>query len=112
MKKYEALFVLDSAASEDATKVILDRVQKDIEHAGGHVETVQKMGPRPLARDMNTRSAGYYANFIFSAPPKAISELDAKFHLDTELLRWQFSLFVPEPVRKARIKPETVGAHE
>ena len=112
MNKYEALIVLDAAAKEESIKEIIDRVQKEIETAGGHVETIQKMGPRPLARNMKTRSSGYYANVIFTAPPKAIHELDAKFHLETDILRWQITDFVPEPVRKRRIRPETAGVPE
>jgi small subunit ribosomal protein S6 len=112
LKKYEALFILDAAIQEEAVKEIIDRIQKDIEHAGGHVETVQKMGQRPLARDMKQRSAGYYANFIFSVPPKAIHGLDAKFHLETDLLRWHMTDFVPEPVRKKRTQPATALSGE
>ena len=108
--KYEGLFILDAVAKEELIKETLDRIQKEIEHAGGSVEAVQKMGQRPLARNMQTRSSGFYANIIFNAPPKAVHELDAKFHLDPDLLRWHITDFVPEPVRKRRIKPETVGA--
>src|SRR5207247_9870110 len=109
-KKDEGLCIIDTAGKEEVEKEIIDRIQKAIEHAGGHVETVQKMGSRPFARTTEKRSAGNYANVIFSAPPKAIRELDTKFHLETDLLRWHITDFVPEPVRKRRIKPETVGA--
>jgi small subunit ribosomal protein S6 len=103
LNKYEGLMILNTAGKEEAEKDILDRIQKDIEQAGGRVETVQKMGSRPFARETNGMSAGYYANFIFRAPPKAISELDAKLHLDTEVFRWLFTEPIPEaPVREPR----------
>jgi ribosomal protein S6 len=105
MNKYEALFILDVVGREDAEKDMIDRIQKDIEHAGGSVETVQKMGPKPFARPTAKRSSGHYVNVIFHAPPQAISQLDTKFHLDTELLRWNITEFVPEPVRKPRREP-------
>ena len=91
LNKYEALVILDTAGREDAEKDIIERVQKEIQQAGGKVETVQKMGPKPFARVTHKRSAGSYVNFIFAAPGKAIAELDAKFHLDTDLFRWQFT---------------------
>ncbi len=108
MKKYEALFILDVVGREDAEKEIIERIQKEIEQAGGSVETVQKMGQRPFARPTSKRSAGHYVNVIFHAPPKAIAALDAKFHLDADLFRWQITEFIPEPERKPRREPASV----
>ena len=105
MKKYEALLILDVMGREDAEKDIIDRIQKDIEHAGGNVETVQKMGPKPFARPNSKRSAGHYVNVIFHAPGTAITQLDAKFHLDADVFRWQVTESIPEPERKPRREP-------
>jgi ribosomal protein S6 len=55
------------------------------------VDKVQRMGARPFARDTRKRTSGFYVNFIFDAPPKAVAELDAKLHLETEVFRWQFT---------------------
>ena len=105
MKKYEGLFILDVVGREDAEKEIIDRIQKEIEHAGGSVETVQKMGQKPFARTTAKHTAGHYVNVIFHAPPKAIQQLDAKFHLDDDVFRWHMTEFIPEPVRKPRREP-------
>jgi ribosomal protein S6 len=106
VNKYEGLFILDASIKEETLKEIVDRIQKDIEHAGGRVETVQKMGQRPLARSLGKQTAGYYANFIFQAPSKAVGELNAKLHLATDILRWQFTLAPAEqPERKPRRIP-------
>jgi ribosomal protein S6 len=105
-KKYEGLFILDSSVEEETLKEIIERIQKDIEHAGGRVETVQKMGQRPLARTTAKQSAGFYVNYIFQAPPTAIAELDAKLHLATDVFRWQFTLAPAEQTeRKPRRLP-------
>lgn len=100
LKRYELLVILDTAGREDAEKEIIERVQKEIQQAGGKIETVQKIGQKPFARTTRRRSAGYYVNFIFAAPGKAIAELDAKFHLDTDLFRWQFTEALPEMPRR------------
>jgi ribosomal protein S6 len=113
LKKYEGLFILDIAGREDLEKEIVERIQKAIEHAGGRVETVQRMGSRPFARTSRTRSSGYYVNFIFQAPPTAITELDAKFHLETDIFRWQFTEAMPEmPVREPRATAEAGAERE
>jgi len=102
--KYEGMFIFDPTTKEEAVKEITDRVQALIKAAGGVVQTVQKMDQRAFARTTNKRSSGYYVNFIFTAPPKAIAELDAKFHLETGLMRWQITRFqeVSLPVRTRR----------
>ena len=113
MKKYEGLFILDIAGREDAEKEIVERIQKAIEHASGRVETVQRMGSRPFARTSRGRSSGYYVNFIFTAPPKATAELDGKFHLETDIFRWQFTEAMPEmPVREPRATAEAGAQRE
>lgn len=101
-KRYEVLVILDTAGREDTEKTdkeIIERIQKEIQRAGGKVETIQKMGQKPFARVTRRRSAGSYVNFIFSAPRKAIAELDAKFHLDPDLFRW---LFTEAPPREPK----------
>jgi len=110
VKRYEGLLILDVIGNEDAEKTIIDRVQKEIETAGGTVETVQKMGPKPFARPTTKRSAAHYVNVIFSAPAKALGALDAKFHLDSELFRWQFTEIVPEKPYKPRRERKAAAA--
>lgn len=90
MKAYEGLFILETAGQEDASKELLDKIQKEIEAVGGRVDSVQKLGLRTFARGTEKRSAGFYVNYLFRAPANAIAELDAKFHLDPEIFRWQF----------------------
>ena len=106
MKKYEGLFIFDVIGKEDAEKELIERIQKEIEQAGGRVETVQKMGPKPFARNSAKRSAGHYVNVIFDAPAKAMGVLDAKFNLDTEMFRWQITEVIPEKVRKKKVKKD------
>lgn len=116
MNKYEGLFILDAAAKEEVLKEEMDKVQAAIQQAGGAVLNVQKMDQRPFARSRGRHESGYYVNFIFQAPSKAIAELDAKFHLETGLLRWQFTCH-EEPLseeeeqkRRRRKKAEETAA--
>lgn len=103
LNKYEGLFILDTASKDEPSKEIVEKIQKEIERLGGRVETVQRMGARAFARVTHKRSAGYYVNYVFQAPPKALAELDAKFHLEPEIFRWMLVEPMPEqPERKPR----------
>jgi ribosomal protein S6 len=76
VKKYEGLFILEVAGKEEdvGKRDSLTRIQKTIEQAGGRVETVQRMGPRPFARDLaQAHAPGYYVNYRFPCPAQGDS---------------------------------------
>ncbi len=96
MKRYEGLFILNTAGKEEGIKDIIDRVSAEITSAGGKIETVQKMDKRPFARVADKRSSsGFYTNVIFEAPATAISQLNRRFGLNEEVFR---VLFTEAPV--------------
>lgn len=97
MKRYEGLFILNTAGKEEGIKDALDKISAEITTAGGKVETVQKMDRKPFARIADKRhTAGFYANVIFNAAPAAIAALRSKFALNEEVFRVIFTNS-PEP---------------
>lgn len=97
MKRYEGLFILNTAGKEEGIKEALDKISAEITTAGGQVETVQKMDRKAFARIADKRhTAGFYANVIFSAAPAAIAALRSKFALNEEVFRVIFTNS-PEP---------------
>jgi ribosomal protein S6 len=97
MKRYEGLFILNSAAREEAIKDTLDKISAEISAAGGKVETVQKMDRKHFARVADKKhNAGFYANVIFSGTPSIITQLNSKFSLNEEVFRVMFTE-TPEP---------------
>jgi ribosomal protein S6 len=97
VKRYEGLFILNTAGKEEGIKEALDKISADITAAGGRVETVQKMDRKPFARVADKKhGAGFYANVIFNAAPSAIAPLRTKFALNDEVFRVIFT-DSPEP---------------
>lgn len=92
MKRYEGLFILDTAGKEEGIKDVLDKVSEEITTAGGKVETVQKMDKRPFARTNGKLAAGFYVNVIFEIQPSAIVALNGTFALNTDVYRVVFTL--------------------
>ena len=101
MRKYEGLFILDTAGKEEGIKDVIDKIEAEITAAGGKIETVQKMEKRAFARVSNKRySAGYYVNIIFEAAPSLIAPLRTKFALNDDVYRVIFtSAPAPKPVQ-------------
>ena len=92
MKRYEGLFILNTAAKEEGIKDIIDHITNDITATGGKVETVQKMDKRAFARVADKKySSGFYVNVIFEAGPNAVAQLRHKFGLNDEVFRVLFS---------------------
>jgi ribosomal protein S6 len=97
VKRYEGLFILNTAGKEEAVKDTLDKVEAEIVAAGGKVETVQKMERKSFARVADKKHiAGFYANVIFNGTPALISQLRTKFALSEDVFRVIFT-DSPEP---------------
>jgi ribosomal protein S6 len=103
VKRYEGLFILNTAGKEEAIKDTIDKLSTEINSAGGRVETVQKMDKRNFTRVADKRhSSGFYVNVIFECPPAAIAQLQSRFALNADVFRVMFSL-APVPKEAAAV---------
>jgi ribosomal protein S6 len=90
--KYEGLFILNLAGTEDSVKDAIDRITAAIGETGGRIETVQKMDKRNFSRVTDKKvPAGFYVNFIFNLEPAKLGELKARFQHDAEVYRALFT---------------------
>ena len=97
MKRYEGLFILNTAGKEEGIKDIIDRISAEIAALGGKVETVQKMDKRPFARVADKRhTAGFYVNVIFEIKRSAIVALRTRFALSEDVFRVSITI-APAP---------------
>jgi len=92
VKRYEGLFILDTAGKEEGIKDTIDKISAEITSAGGKVETVQKMDKKPFSRVANKKhNAGFYVNVIFESQPAVLDQLKHKFAMNSEVFRVMFS---------------------
>jgi ribosomal protein S6 len=97
VKRYEGLFILNTAGREEGVKDALDKISSEITAAGGKVETVQKMERKNFARVADKKhSTGFYANVIFTGTPVIVTQLRTKLALNEEIFRVFFTQ-APEP---------------
>ena len=102
MKRYEGLFILETAGKEESLKDAIDKISAEITSAGGKVETVQKMDKRNFSRVANKKhTAGNYVNIIFETNPSALDQLKHRFALNEEVFR---VLFTNAPTPKLATK--------
>src|SRR5215831_9396110 len=100
MKRYEGLFILETAAKEEGIKEAIDKISAEIAAAGGKVETVQKMDKRNFTRVADKKhNAGYYVNIIFESQPAALSQLKHRLAMNSDVFRVLFTNApAPKPV--------------
>lgn len=102
MKKYEGLFILNTAGKEENVKELIDKVTEEITQAGGKVETVQKMDKRSFSRVADKKfNSGFYVNVIFESEAKNLAGLRSRFALNEDVFRVMFSeAAAPAPERQ------------
>jgi ribosomal protein S6 len=100
VKRYEGLFILDTAAKEEGIKDTIDRISAEITALGGKVETVQKMDKKNFVRVANKRhTAGFYVNIIFQGQPAMLDPLKRRFAMSQDVFRVLFTNApAPKPV--------------
>ena len=102
MKRYEGLFILNTAAKEETLKDTIDKLSSEITSAGGKVETVQKMDKKNFARVADKKhSSGHYVNVIFESQPAVLPQLQSRFALSEDVFR---VLFTEAPAPKVEKK--------
>ncbi|MFN7140530.1 MAG: 30S ribosomal protein S6 [Limisphaerales bacterium] len=92
MKKYEGLFILDTAGKEEGIKDAIDKISAEITSVGGKVETVQKMDKKNFSRVADKRhTSGFFVNVIFESNPDAIQQLRSRFAMNSDVFRVMFT---------------------
>lgn len=102
MKKYEGLFILNTAGKEEGIKEAIDKISAEITQAGGKVETVQKMDKKSFSRVASKQvNSGFYVNIIFESTADVVAQLQTRFALNDEVFRVLFTHQAPTPAPKA-----------
>lgn len=96
MKRYEGLFILNTAGKEEGVKEMIDRISNEITATGGRIETVQKMDKKNFARISDKKyTSGFYVNVIFEAKPETIAVLRKHLVLNEDVYRVMFNVAPP-----------------
>jgi ribosomal protein S6 len=92
VKRYEGLFILETAGKEEGLKDTIDKISAEIGAVGGKLETVQKMDKRNFARVADKKhNAGHYVNVIFESEPAALDQLKHRLAMNGDVFRVIFT---------------------
>ena len=93
MKRYEGLFILNTAGQEEGLKDMIDKISNEITATGGRIETVQKMDKKNFARVSDKKyTGGFYVNVIFETKPENIAVIRKHLSLNEDVFRVMFHI--------------------
>ena len=104
INSYEALFIVDVEAGEEAAKAVVTKFLNRIAKNGEIVE-VADWGKRRLAYPINDKPEGYYTVVTFKSEPEYPAELERRFNIDESVMRSLVIRLEYEAVAKAVAAP-------
>ncbi len=87
MKKYEAVFILNTRKNTDDGKTFMAELEELIKSQGGEMLEVVAMGRKQFAREITKIKAGMYWNFSFNINPDSVESIRDKYRLDERVIR-------------------------
>ncbi len=87
MNKYESIIIVNPKVEEEGLKALEEKFTGLInEH--GKVESVENMGKKKLAYNINKCSEGTYILFNFEAEPDSIQELERVYRITDDIMKF------------------------
>jgi small subunit ribosomal protein S6 len=90
MKNYELLTIFKPSLDSDELDKAVDKISADIKSAKGEVSSVDKMGRKKLAYDLQGYRDGFFTTMVVSLPADAIVEFKRNLKLNDNVLRFMF----------------------
>jgi len=90
MKNYELLTIFKPSLDSEELDKAVDKISADIKAAKGEVSTIDKIGRKKLAYDLQGYRDGYFTNMIVSLPADAIVDFKRNLKLNDNILRFMF----------------------
>ena len=90
MKNYELLAILKPSLDSEELDKVVDKISEEIKSYKGSVSSIDKMGRKKLAYDVQGYRDGYFTNMILSIPAETVVEFKRNLKLNDNVLRFMF----------------------
>ena len=88
MKTYEALFIIEPDAASERFDQVKTALAQDIERYKGVINRTEELGQRVLSYPINHCTEGFYYLMDFSVAPALVTDIRARYRLNTDVLRY------------------------
>ena len=90
MKNYELLVIFKPSLDSEELDKVVDKISEEIKSYKGSVASVDKMGRKKLAYDVQGYRDGYFTTMILSIPGESVVEFKRNLKLNENVLRFMF----------------------
>ena len=87
MNKYETIFIINPSVEDAGVKELIEKFSNVI-NSDGKVESVEEMGMKKLAYEINKQTEGNYILINFEAAPTLIKELERVYRITDEVMKF------------------------
>ena len=87
MNKYESIIIVNPNVEEEGLKALEEKFTGLI-NENGKVESVENMGKKKLAYDIQKFNEGTYLLFNFEAKPDSIKELERVYRITDDIIKF------------------------
>ena len=88
MRNYENLVIVKPTFTAEEIQSSIKAIEEIITSNGGEIAITDSMGMRKLAYPIDKNERGYYHVIYYSIAPSAISEIERRFRINEDLLRF------------------------
>ena len=90
MKNYELLAILKPSLDTEELDKVVEKITEEIKSYKGSVASVDKIGRKKLAYDVQGYRDGFFANIVLSIPAETVVEFKRNLKLNENVLRFMF----------------------
>ena len=90
MQQYELLVIFKPNADAEEVDKLISKVSADIEALGGKTDSVDKIGRKKLAYEIQNFRDGFFANMVLSLPADKVVDFKRQLRLNDNVLRTMF----------------------
>jgi len=88
MRNYENLVIVKPTLTAEEIQNSIKAIEEVITSNGGEIAATQTMGMRKLAYPIDKNERGFYHVIYSTIAPSAINEIERRFRLNEELIRF------------------------
>ena len=87
MRTYEFMIIVNPDVDDRKVQALVEKPLDVITKSGGSIDSVEVLGRRRLAYDIQKKSEGSYVVLNVTAEPAAVKELDRLYTLNEQIMR-------------------------
>ena len=88
MRNYENLVIVKPTLTAEEIQASVQAIEEVITSNGGEITATSPMGMRKLAYPIDKNERGYYHVVYYTIAPAAIAEIERRFRINEDLLRY------------------------